>query len=377
MLTRGLKGFNESNESDRNAAVKYEMSSIENTLNQRGLFDLPPHPFPWKKVPFEIEISSPLISRDPIATMFDQRNPDAVMTRKTVFLLNKDEGLPESEKRYFIKGETVRGIIRSLVAKNEQIFDLDHEDCDCFLCLLFGSIHQQGRLRFEDAEVQDVVYGADKKMDHVAIDRFTGGGVDRMKFDDYPLPGSPDKPVRLKGVFWVKTDIEEKAKTALKNALADLKHGIAAMGGLSAIGYGRIKNFQITDEKAVEWLGSLPESDITSVVFSDRINFLSDVKRKLLPENIYYPHYFLKPSEKVNRETNIISHIKNTDKNGENLLSGTITCKLITQGLVFIPDTENEDYFGKQRACKGHKNLGFFRINAIPAIPGSFLRGMI
>ena len=77
------------------------------------------------------------------------------------------------------------------------IYNLDHEDCDCLQCQLFGSEHHQGALRFEDAKVVGQEQGknkeykptTDKRMDHVAIDRFTGGGVDQLKFDDYPLVG--------------------------------------------------------------------------------------------------------------------------------------------------------------------------------------------
>jgi len=216
-------------------------------------------------------------------------------------------------------------------------------------------------------------------MDHVAIDRFTGGGVDQMKFDDYPLPGCPGQPLILEGKLWVKDDIDDESKSALEKAFADFRDGLVSLGGLGAIGYGQIGGFGfVGGEKS--WL-RLPsdEKRWTDVRCGDRFICKPDVSRGLESDKIYHPHYFLKPSDKeVYRERELVSHAKKEGPKGEPLFTGKITCRLTTEGPVFIPDTDlGEDYFGMQEAHKKHKNYGFFRINGNVAIPGSSIRGMI
>jgi len=212
LLARGFKGMSSQEILEKIGSGRtYDWNSVPKIA-----LNIPPNKLPWKEICYTIEVISPLISRDPIRAMMDPRNTDTIMIRKRVFVPDGKGGtLPEPESRYFIKSETLRGILRSLVGGNktadgEYLCDLDHEDCDCVQCRLFGSIHQQGCLRFEDAEVWNSV--RDKKMDHVAIDRFTGGALDQMKFDDYPLLGCPEYPVILGGRFWIRDDISDKEK---------------------------------------------------------------------------------------------------------------------------------------------------------------------
>lgn len=385
LLSRGFKGL--------------RLKEIENKIPEKRTRDWdassftsdpPPRDIPWKEIEYRIKIISPLISRDPIAAMLDKENPDAVMIKKSILLPDGNGGnLQEPETRHFIKAESVRGIIRSIVAKNEKLYDLDHEDCDCIQCRLFGSIHQQGRLRFEDAEVQDCA--ENQKMDHVAIDRFTGGGVDRMKFDDYPLTGSPTQPLILKGGFWIKLDtMAGDEKKALETALADFRDGLIPLGGLGAIGYGRIECFELIEKheqskeskktevaKKPKWL-NLPLKNWTGSFFQKRSICMENTVREFTADAIYHPHYFLKPpDQEVKRESELVSHATKMDEKGEALLTGKIRCRLTAKGPLFIPDTEDENYFRMQETYKKHKNYRFFRINKRQAIPGSSLRGMI
>lgn len=339
--------------------------------------------FQWEKIAIKININSPLLSRDVIRAMLDKRNPDAVMFRKAILAQGKENSqFSEFEYRYAIKGESFRGIIRNAVAKGEygqkeKVYDIDHEECDCIQCRLFGSVHKQGSVRFEDLEVTNFTAdnNNDIKMDHVAIDRFTGGGVDQMKFDDYPLPGSKDKTLTLKGSVWIKKGIDEEGKEALCLSFADLRDGFLTLGGLGAIGYGSVETVEFMEKPS--WF-ELPDRNSAIIDFSNKRMQFSFPEPKIENNVIYHPHTFLKPPERnVVREKDPVSHIKNKDTAGNPLWSGKITCSLTTRGPVFIPDTNNDDYFNMKEKYPDHKNYGFFRINNEPAIPGSSIRGMV
>jgi len=165
----------------------------------------------------------------------------------------------------------------------------------------------------------------------------------------------------------------------LEKALADFRDGVVSLGGLGAIGYGRIGDFEVAEESGT-WL-KIPEKKLPedSVQCGERYRFSSDPATRFEKEKIFYPHYFLKPSdEDVRRETRLVSHVYQEDTDGKTrLLTGTIRCRLTTEGPIFIPDTDDpkEDYF--QMEIEGHKSYGFFRINEQVAIPGSSIRGMV
>jgi len=340
-----------------------------------------PEKIPLTKIGYTLSVDSPLISRDPIAAMLDQRNPDAVMVKKTVLTYDENQGTPKEMPRYFIKSESIRGLLRSIISRTkdpetqEKLFDLDHEDCDCVQCRLFGNVHQQGMLRFEDAEIENSDI-TDMKIDHVAIDRFTGGGVEKMKFNDYPLCATQNDHLILKGVIWLTTHMEETEKKALASALADLKYGYASIGGLSAIGYGRVNDLIITEGND---LIQLPAPNERCIVSKDRILLKPDVKKSLATTHFYYPHYFIQPKpEKVKRETKLVSHAQDSDTENQTLLTGKIKCRLKTLGPLFIPDTSDDhNYFELSQEEIAHKNNGFFRVKDRIAIPGASIRGMI
>jgi CRISPR-associated protein (TIGR03986 family) len=338
----------------------------------------------WEPITLLIQIDSPLLTKDTIRAMMDPRNPDVVMFKKAVFTPSGN-GTPEPPcYKYVIKGESVRGIFRSAmgrtdIGQKEQVYDIDHESCECIQCRLFGNVHQQGGLRFEDLEITNFSadHDHDIKMDHVVIDRFTGGGIDHLKYNDYPLPGSPEKQLTLKGIIWVKTGLDTDDKNVIGMILADLRDGFLTMGGLGAIGYGQVSGLTIENPPA--WL-ELPESRVQTIDLTESEK-LSNTKWQAPALNrsaIYYPHAFLPPLETdVIRETKVVSHVKGQAHDGESLFSGKIHCLLTTCGPVFVPDTGNSDYFSMQKDHAGHINYGFFRINEQVAIPGSSIRGMI
>jgi len=216
-------------------------------------------------------------------------------------------------------------------------------------------------------------------MDHVAIDRFTGGGVDKLKYDDYPLAASPENPLDLKGAIWLRGDLEKSEQKAFQSMLSDFKNGLINLGGLNSIGYGRIKKDSLTLKHEISWL-SLQESKQISINCNGKYKG-EKPEMNFNDNHRYYPHYFLEPQERpVKRIFSPVSHVEKCNADKNQLHSGAITCKLKTLGPVFIADTE-ANYFNMPEYDQGkgnyHKNYGFFRINDTPAIPGSSLRGMI
>ncbi|KPA14974.1 protein containing DUF324 [Candidatus Magnetomorum sp. HK-1] len=379
LFSRGYKGI----ETD-------EIKKVADPIKWKTLFtklEIPPEKIPLTQLNYTLTIDSPLISRDPIAAMLDNRNPDAVMVKKTILVYEQDssthKNVPKEVPKYFIKSETIRGLLRSIISrteikledgKKERIFNLDHEDCDCLQCRLFGNVHQQGILRFEDAEITNKNV-SDCCIDHVAIDRFTGGGVEKMKFNDYPLSASPKNCLNLKGSIWITSALKDSEKEALSKALSELKYGYASLGGLSAIGYGRVKELTLEENDIIQ-LTEITESNLNS---QSRLSLKPDVKKELSNNHFYYPHYFIKPAPKeVVRESRLISHVQGHDTEGEFLLTGKIKCRLQTLGPLFIANNDKgDDYFELQHNNPGHLNYAFFRINDHIAIPGASIRGMI
>lgn len=322
----------------------------------------------WEEVAYTLTINSPLLTADTISALLDPENRDSIAYRKRVW----DAEKKEHALKFTIKGETIRGIVRTAVGKKQGILGAEHKDCDCESCMtfinIFGNEHEAGKIRFEDLEV--TIKNGEletapncKKIDHVAIDRFTGGAVDKKKFDTYPIAGSPNNPILLKGTFWMKRDLTDKEKELIGDALLDIKQGLYPIGGKTGIGYGWVSHvFKLEETKMSEISTGEPYK------FSDEPPLLPDDKDK-----VYYPHYFLKPDACVDNKLKQIGH----EKFDKNLLTGKIGCSLKTLTPLIIPDTENEDALGLQKDHPGHKNFKFFHINNDVMIPGSEIRGTI
>ena len=82
-------------------------------------------------------------------------------------------------------------------------------------------------------------------MDHVAIDRLSGGAANKLKFDDQPLIGTPSEPLVFTGKFWVHTDLNAEEQQALRQALEALRDGLATLGAKGSIGYGWISALRV------------------------------------------------------------------------------------------------------------------------------------
>jgi CRISPR/Cas system CSM-associated protein Csm3 (group 7 of RAMP superfamily) len=124
------------------------------------------------------------------------------------------------------------------------------DDKLCMACRLFGSPWNGSRLRVEDAPLRDDTTTEYKVMDFLAIDRFTGGGLDGAKFDAVVL-WKPNFSVRL---FLDNPQPWELGWLVL--VLRDLDEGLAA------VGFGRAKGFgQCTIEDRKLTLGILSDAD--------------------------------------------------------------------------------------------------------------------
>ena len=335
----------------------------------------------WQKVSVEIEIGSPFLNGDPIRALIEKDGSDIVSFRKYA----DDSG----KEVYAYKAESFRGVVRAALARQhfdkegkpldkegKPLLTLIHQDCECLICRLFGSEHETGRLRFEDLlfdpQPEPMIF------DHVAIDRFTGGAVDKKKFDDCSLPGTPGHPLTLKGCFWIRKELEKpdedkSEREALSKALADIHNGLYPLGGKGAIGYGQVMNLKI--KGAGDVIKAALQSESSRMSASEPEHKKPDSGLKLSFDDkkaVYYPHYFLKPAaEEVNRKPIPTGH----ETLNSGLLTGKIRCRLTTRTPLIVPDTSNDDFF--QTGVEGHESYAFFSVNGDIMLPGSEIRGML
>lgn len=357
----------------------------------------------WTEVKYEIKIASPLLSSDTISALLNKDNIDCIAYEKRKWENGGIKFVPT------IKGETIRGIVRMAVGKRSGDLGMDdHEDCSCTLCTIFGNEHEAGKLRFEDLEVVEeklpseqnsdsnkIPFGPvqdgdgnrekecvaevkiykKKLIDHVAIDRFHGGAEDKMKFNTLPLVGSPERPIILKGRFWIKKDMVKDYRKKIEDAMVDIRDGLYPIGGKTGIGYGWVTDLTILNPQSGF---QIPVKKDISPEPGTYLTYPSYSAPSLNRGHIYYPHYFLAPANTVHREQEMIGHEQfHKEQKGELLVSGKIVCTLKTVTPLIIPDTENEDAFGLQNTYSGHKNYQFFHINDEIMVPGSEIRGMI
>lgn len=103
----------------------------------------------------------------------------------------------------------------------------------CLSCRLFGSPRGGSRLRLEDASLVGEPHY--KPLDFLAIDRFTGGGAEQLKFD---------AAVLWKPQFAVRLILEEPRSWELGwllLALRDIHDGLACLGFGAAKGFGQVQ----------------------------------------------------------------------------------------------------------------------------------------
>jgi len=127
----------------------------------------------------------------------------------------------------------------------EAKFPTDKEVPDDYLCLacrLFGSTRRGSRLIVEDAPYAGGQPPKLKMLDFLAIDRFTGGGAEHLKFDVLALW----KPAFSLSLYLENPEEWELGWLAL--VLRDLEEGWLSVGFGAAKGFGRVKlqNWMVT-----------------------------------------------------------------------------------------------------------------------------------
>ncbi len=370
--TWGYRGDENSLSTDKNGWKSVTVSDKEERMKSveyRNLSDQ------WEKIGYQIEINAPIISADSIGALLEPDNVDAIVFMKMKLDGGKSTFVPT------IKAETIRGIARTALGKGDNIFSKhESEECDCELCVIFGNEHESGKLRFEDLEV--LGGGDTKRIDQVAIDRFTGGAMDKMKFDSLPLAGSPGKPLKLKGLFWIRRDLLPDKRGMVLSAFQGIRDGLYPIGGKTGSGYGWVSALVFDDDAPEDFRKMNTESDKSAPVEynteSSDTDELPEPIKNLNSKYYYYPHYFLEPDSRINREQKLIGHeqfheIHESGDKEEKLVSGKITCSLETLTPLIIPDTVAKS----KDSESGHKSYDFFNINNEMMIPGSEIRGMI
>lgn len=139
--------------------------------------------------------------------------------------------------KYTISGSSLRGVIRHRVFDILKALDKDNESSDV-LNSIFGSVSGKNGSAGH-IKCSDIYLDVDKAqhVQHVAIDRFTGGAIDGALFDEAPVWES--------GLL-LKTEIEFTDLTALQtavlmHALLDICTGDAPIGGGTNRGNGVVR----------------------------------------------------------------------------------------------------------------------------------------
>ena len=321
------------------------------------------HGYPWQEVQWSLAFTGPTLTNDPIASLC-QDKADAIFYRKHIIENTKPVQV------FALRGEGLRGLVRNALGRVANgILGKLHEDCDCHLCNIFGNEHQMGAIRIEDMIAEAPI---EKLVDHVSIDRFDGGVVE--KFDDKPLVGSQGNALVFSGTFWLLRDLEkyDEVKDSLAKAFRDIQAGLYPVGAKGGIGYGWIH--EVTMTRAPGWLQNREEEadeGATKLLeLSEETTPILDLPSwKPVADAIYNPYYFIPPvGGSPDRTMTPISHATlSSDR-----YTGRISCSLKAISPLLLPDTEHDPEVGNQ-----HREFPAFKLNETVMIPGSGLRSAV
>ncbi len=181
-------------------------------------------------------LEAPLTSTGPVmvgGNNLDDRDVDLTCIQ-TPFI-DYQESVRDIVFRYTLPGSAIRGAVRHRVFEIARAINL--ADPQLLVDKLFGNINGEntscGKLEFED--IYPVNAGS-VHVQHVAIDKFTGGALDGALFDEKPL-WSSDMELMLKIRGRDLTPLEGKILT---HAMIDLLTGRLPIGGGINRGNGRV-----------------------------------------------------------------------------------------------------------------------------------------
>ncbi len=265
----------------------------------------------------------------------------------------------------------------------------------CPVCALLGTTGWRSTLKISDfasARVEDC--GQETTQEFVAIDRFTGGGLDGAKFNARAFY----RP-RLKGCLELslgRLALTGKAATSLallQAALRDMREGDLRFGAGASRGYGQIRDADYVDRagwkaatQAAEALSSqateLEVKPLDDTGWKAPIKpgaakgneFLNPYHFASVPKPDTSRHWQKKPEAKEDRST-LAAQIQNAsharylgELAGEPVYSGRILCRLTAETPFFI---------GGERQKGMPATATHFMLEGKPAIPASSLRGLI
>lgn len=342
--------------------------------------ELPHGDAPWLPIEYDLTVCSPVILRNSDAVSprdaVSEGAVDAAGPQKNV-LQKEPDGVSRSFRLPFLKGESIRGLLRHALARSASSTRHTQGDCRCDLCVLLGNRHRQGLLVIEDAEPVDSEGGRTGPgtlesgiFVRTAVDRFLGGAVRGSGFEDTPLMAAPDRPLTFKGTLWARDILCEErfegARHLLACALADVRDGLVPVGSSCGAGYGKVASLHLRSNPLGLTVG--PRQAIPSPRGAKRISY-----RGALPfstegsREVYHPYYFLEARGSVPRTQEPVPH----DAFLKDRYTGRLSCVLKTIGPVFIPQGNESFERGK------HRDYRFIRIGGKPVVPGSAIRGAV
>ncbi len=308
--------------------------------------------------------------------------------------------LPEKSVRGALRAQAAR-IIRTLGGTcceenswcTAGVHQLEDTKNLCPVCRLFGAPGWKSVIRISDFTW---IGGGSTgiRQDFVAIDRFTGGAVNKAKFDaDYVYA-----PV-FQGILSLDTQrpdaLPEWGKGLLALVLRDLKEGDITFGFGRAKGYGIIARAKVSgddflkeekkyikalhDEIQVEDYRTTPATDATAGEKEAEAPPRSPEEAQ--KEVFHNPYHFipiqrpdtadwLSKEEFTARKTGHHTHARYFDSlNNKKIYNGRLLCRLETETPLFIGGVRS----------KGTEPLEIapFLLNDKPAIPATSLRGML
>lgn len=230
--------------------------------------------YPAKDISFDLEL--PLETDGPVmvgGTNLKEQDQEVDMVCLTTPYLDY-EGQQKINYCYTLPGSSFRGVLRHGVYKVAKALKLDaQKEVDELFGYINGKDKEKkaasGKVQIEDIYLKQA---RALRLQHVAIDRFTGGALDSALFDEKPVFASGLKiPLKLKV-----TGITKNQAKLLSHALLDLCTGMLPVGGGTNRGNGSLKITGLASglEKALsaselKFTGAWDGQDISAFGFVD------------------------------------------------------------------------------------------------------------
>lgn len=190
----------------------------------------------YKPDTFSCELMIPLKSMGPLLVGGNNDQDDADLTFLLTPILSHTE--QEYSLQYTIPGSAIRGALRHRVYKIAEVLGLD---ADSLVDGIFGAISTstQGQASRGKLILEDIYLDSNVKpttVQHVAIDRFTGGAVRGALFDEAPVWNTS----QILKMHLQADNLRREEARVLLHALLDLVTGSLPLGGGVNRGNGRV-----------------------------------------------------------------------------------------------------------------------------------------